>query len=213
MNTKILTLIIIGFLFIAGVFVLLKQLKGGESTKLKMQNEKLKILMIVAPKDFRDEEYSLPKEIFENAGVEVTVASKDVTQAIGMFGATADVGRNLSQVQAADYDAVVFVGGSGAAIYFDDSTAHKLAKDTYEQNKVVGAICIAPSILANSGILQGKQATAFSSEQENLESRGAIFTGEAVTVDGKIITANGPEAASAFGQKIVEVLEPLQFQP
>ncbi len=163
--------------------------------------------MVVAPTNFRDEEFLQPKEIFEKAGAEVIFASKDVSQAVGTFGAVVDVDRNLSQVVAGDYDAIIFVGGSGASVYFTDETALNLAKDAYEQDKVVGAICIAPSILANAGILQGKNATAFSSEQANLEGKGATFIGKPVTVDGKIVTGSGPEAANEFGQKIVEVLK------
>lgn len=176
-------------------------------TKTTMELPGKKILMVVAPKNFRDEEFSEPKEIFEKAGAEVIIASKDVSQATGMFGATAAVDRNLSQVEASDYDAIVFVGGSGAQVYFDAPEAHRLANDAFEQDKVVGAICITPSILANAGILQGKSATAFSSEQENLESKRAIYTGGPVTVDGKIVTASGPEAATAFGQKIIAALK------
>lgn len=210
MNTKTLILIIVGIALLAAVFVFLDrqkatkevgQPKGGEP---EMELTGKKILMVVAPKNFRDEEFLEPKKIFEAAGAEVVVASKDVSVASGMFGATASVDRNLSQVKIADYDAVVFVGGAGAQVYFADETALNLAKEAYSQEKVVGAICIAPSILANAGILEGKNATAFSSEQENLENKGVTFTGEPVTVDGKIVTGSGPEAASEFGQKIVE---------
>ena len=165
------------------------------------------ILMVVAPKDFRDEEYLEPRKIFEGAGIGVKVASKGVTTAMGKFGAVVPVDLDLGEVRVEDYDAVVFIGGPGSAVYFDDQQALSLAKTAYESGKIVGAICIAPSILANAGILSGKKATAFSSELDNLNNRGAQNTGEPVVVDGKIITASGPEAAVEFGKKLVEVLE------
>jgi len=165
--------------------------------------------MMVAPKNFRDEELFKPKEVLENTGTQITIASKDVTEALGMLGGKVKVDKNLSEVNVDEYDAVIFIGGSGSAIYFNDSLALELAKKAYENNKFIGAICIAPSILANAGILQGKKATAFSSEAENLRTKGARYTGENVTVDGKIITASGPQAAKEFGEELVKGLKSL----
>ena len=178
--------------------------KGGE---MEVTISGKKVLLVVAPKDFRDEEYQKPRQVLENAGVTVEVASKGATEAVGMFGAKAKIDKDISQVNIDDYAGVLFVGGTGAAVYFNDQNALNLAKTAFEKRRVVGAICIAPSILANAGILAGKKATAFSSEQENLTVRGAQYTGETVTVDGKIITGRGPEAAQDFAGKLVEVLE------
>lgn len=165
-----------------------------------------KVLLIIAPNGFRDEEFLRPKEILEKANAKVVVASKGVTRAVGMFGTIANVDIDISKVDVKEYDAIVFVGGVGSSIYFNDPVALKIAKDAYEQGKVVAAICIAPSILANAGILSGKSATSFPSEANNLRAKGAKYTGELVTVDGKIITAKGPEAASRFGETIAKAL-------
>jgi protease I len=164
------------------------------------------ILMIIAPDGFRDEEFLEPKAVFENAGAEVTVASKGVKTAKGKLGATADVDIDITDADASQYDAVVFIGGPGAAVYFDDPAALKLAKDAYSMGKVTAAICIAPSILANAGVLEGKKATCFESESENVNQKSAGYTGDPVTVDGKIVTGNGPAAAKRFGQEIVQLL-------
>lgn len=166
-----------------------------------------KILMVVAPQNFRDEEFFEPKDVFGAAGAEVVVASKGVTEAVGLLGGKTEVDKDLSEVRAADFDAVVFVGGGGAAIYFDEPLALNLAKAMFAAGKVVAGICVGPTILANAEVLSGRQATAFPSEQSVLESAGATYTGEAVTVDGKIITARGPEAARDFGRAIVEALK------
>ena len=112
----------------------------------------------------------------------------------------------IGKVKVEDYDAVIFVGGVGAKEYFESEAAHKLAREADEKEKIVAAICIAPSILANAGILKGKKATAYPSEKTNLEAKGAVFVDENVVVDGRIITANGPGAAAEFGEAIVEGL-------
>ncbi len=164
-------------------------------------------VMVIAPSDFRDEELFQTKEVLETAGVEVKIASSATGEITGSRGGKATPDIALSEVNAADYDAVVFVGGGGASAYFNDATAQNLAKDAASKGRVVAAICIAPSILANAGLLEGKRATAFSSEQSNLETKGATYTGEAVTVDGKIITADGPAAARDFGAAIVNAIK------
>jgi protease I len=169
-------------------------------------NAKGEILMIIAPKDFRDEELKQPKEAFENAGYKVTIASKGVRQASGMLGGVVSVDVDIKEVDINKYLAVVFVGGSGASVYFGDPDVLRIAKEAVSSDKVVGAICIAPSILANAGVLEGKRVTSFPSEEENIKSYGGIYTGEKVSADGNIITAKGPEAASEFGSKMVELL-------
>jgi protease I len=165
-----------------------------------------KILMIIALKDFRDEELKEPKESFENDGAEVTVASTKKKEAVGMNGMKFEVKKTLENAKVKDFDAIVFVGGTGAKQLFNDKTAAKLAKSAAKAGKVIAAICIAPSILANAGLLKGKNATAFESEKENLEKNGAKFSNDPVVSDGKIVTANGPEASKKFAEAVTQAI-------
>jgi protease I len=167
-----------------------------------------RIVMIIAPQNFRDEELIHTREELERAGGNVTVASTTTSTAKGMFGATANPDITIDQVQVDDYDAVVFVGGSVSEVYFNNPTAIDIAKETVSKNKLLTAICIAPSILANANLLQGKRATVWAGDKyiNILRSKGANYTGEQVTQDGRIITANGPEAARKFGQTIIQNL-------
>lgn len=163
--------------------------------------------MIVAPENFRDEELLEPKEVLEDEGFSVTIASKETNSAKGAYGAVVTVDLDLGEVSTDDYDAVVFVGGSGSSVYFENENTHQIARDAYESGKIVAAICIAPSILANAGLLKDRKATCFSSQKEHLTEMGAEYTGASVEQDGRIITANGPEAATEFGHKIAKALE------
>ncbi len=167
----------------------------------------MKVLMIIAQNGFRDEEFFEPRDIFVKNGIEVKVASERIGMARGKLSGTVMSDLTVGESRESDFDAVVFVGGPGAAVYLNDPAAHKLAKDFYEAGKIVAAICMAPSILANAGILSGKKATAFPNEKANLVAHGAEFTGATVEVDGKIVTGCGPEAAKEFGEKIVELLK------
>ncbi|MDI6825706.1 MAG: DJ-1/PfpI family protein [Candidatus Aenigmarchaeota archaeon] len=165
-----------------------------------------KVLMIIAPKNFRDEELFNTKEELESSGNDVTIASTATNTATGMLGGTVTPEMTIDEVNVDDYDAIVFVGGSGSSIYFNNSKAHEIAKNAHRKGKVIGAICIAPSTLANAGILKGKRATCWSSERGNLRAKGAIYTGNSVEKDGKIITADGPSSARNFGREIAKLL-------
>ncbi|UCH89694.1 MAG: DJ-1/PfpI family protein [Thermoplasmata archaeon] len=168
-----------------------------------------KALMIIAPKNFRDEELFHTKEEIEKAGGAVTIASTTVGQATGMFGATANPNITIDSANVDEYDVIIFVGGGGSEIYFENPRALQIARDAYSKNKLVTAICIAPSILANAKLLQGRSATVWAGDKKYvgiLERNGAKFTGKSVQVDGRIITANGPEAARKFGATIVKNL-------
>lgn len=166
-----------------------------------------KVLMIIASDKFRDEELFDAREVLSEAGAEITVASSKLGSVTGMLGGEAEATVDIKEVEAGDYDAVIFVGGIGASEYFDDPTAHKLAQKAAAAGKVVGAICIAPSTLANAGLLKGKKATCYASEKANLIAKQANYTGKGVEVDGRIITADGPGSAKAFGQAIAKALQ------
>jgi protease I len=165
-----------------------------------------KVVMVIASKNFRDEELFEPKEIIEKAGGNVTVASSSLNISEGMKGGTSKPDVLLNDVKADDFDAVVFVGGSGASEYWKNPTAHALAKAAADGGKLVCAICIAPVTLANAGLLDGKNATVWKSERGVIKKKGARYTGEDVEVDGKFITADGPKSAAKFGRAIVRAL-------
>jgi protease I len=164
-------------------------------------------LLIIAPEMFRDEEYAEPKQVLESAGFDVTTASVEAGVCTGRFGlgAVADVA--LRDAVPEHFDVVAFIGGPGARVYFEDPEAQRIARGALEADKVLGAICIAPSILGNAGLLDGVTVSSFPSEETNLLASGAIWTGRPVEVDGRIVTANGPEAAAAFGEALVAVAD------
>jgi len=165
-----------------------------------------KVLMIIAPRDFRDEELTEPRSVVEAQGGKVWVASTSVGEARGMRGLRVKPDLSLDRVRVSDYDAVVFVGGGGASCYWDDETAWAIAREAVARGKVLAAICVAPVTLAKAGVLRGKRATVWPSEKARLKEGGAEYTGARVEVDGLIITADGPASARAFGEKIVAVL-------
>jgi len=165
------------------------------------------ILMIIAPERFRDEELFIPKEEFEKDGHTTIIASTTKGSCSGSRGGSADAALTLDEVKTEDFDAVVFVGGGGSKVYFNHPEAFRIAKEMVEKGKIVSAICLAPVILANAGLLKGKNATVSGTEAGTLVSHGARYCGPGITVDGNIITANAPKSSRLFGQKICERLK------
>jgi len=170
-----------------------------------------KILMVVALKNFQDEEYFVPKEILEKSGFSIDTTSTEKGIAIGSQGSEAIIHVGLDEINFENYKAIIFCGGSGMANELDNQNFHKLARDFYENNKVVAAICVAPVLLAKAGILEGKKAIVWSSALDKsfikiLEENGAIYEEGLVIIDNKIVTANGPDAAEEFGKAIKELL-------
>ncbi len=165
-----------------------------------------KVVLIIAQEGFRDEELTTPKKILTEEGAKVVVASTRKSMCKGMLGLKIKPDMTISRIKAENFDAVVFIGGVGAKKLFNDRKAHSVAKKAVSKKKVLGAICVAPSILANAGVLKGKKATAFKSEKDNLEKKGAKFKDEDVVSDGKIVTANGPEAAEKFARELIKKL-------
>ena len=176
----------------------------GESAMQSVKGKKA--VMIIAQNNFRDEELLKPKDVLEKNGVIVTVASSSLKESTGMLGAKVKPDMLFTNITVADYDAVIFVGGSGASEYWDNPTAHKIANDANNAKKIVGAICIAPVTLAKAGLLANKKATTYSSTVNDIKSAGAKYTGADVERDGNVITASGPAAAQKFGETIVKAL-------
>jgi protease I len=166
-----------------------------------------RIVMIIAARMFDSNEFKEPKDIFEQEGAKITVASSTLSESSGsgLYGLIVvkpDI--LITDIETKNFDAIVFVGGLGCMEYFDSPIAHKVAKQALEQGKIVAAICGAPVILANAGLLNGKKATT--SRSYNIKEKGALYTGNPVERDGNIITANGPSASTEFGEAIASAL-------
>jgi len=168
-----------------------------------------KVLFVVAPERFRDEELLEPKRVLEQHGATVTVASTRSGTAVGMLGAKVTIDCTVQQADAGSYDALAVAGGAGSPAHlWDSEPLRAIAKSLHAAGKPIGAICLSPPILARAGILAGKRATTFPADRAILELKrgGATYVQDAVVLDGTIVTASGPEAATAFGETLARLL-------
>lgn len=169
----------------------------------------MKILMVVANEGFKDEEYQVPHDYFEEMGVSVDAASPNGGEAYGVSGtALSTIPVGMANVQ--EYFAVAVVGGPGAKSLVGHPELESLLKKAAGQRIVVAAICYSPVVLASAGLLKGKKATVWNTDQKQgpvLLAAGAKFVDLPVVADGLTITANGPQAAGEFAREILRVAE------
>jgi protease I len=181
-----------------------QQLKKKRKTLVsKMSNA---FLFVIAPKQFKDVELLETRRICQDAGFQVDVASTQVGDAVGMDGHVEAVSLSLENVNADAYDALVIVGGYGSVGHLWDCTMlHQLVNTFASAKKLVSAICVSPVVLAKAGVLSNQNATVWAMPEslEAFESHGVRYQESPVVLSNRLITANSPEAASAFGQALV----------
>lgn len=185
---------------------------GGEEQTQVVSPEKptqidKSVLMVIAPKDFRDEEFKEPYDLFTNSGIKVIVASTDTVPAKGMLGMTVTPDILFDQVIPDSFDALVIVGGTGCKILWDNTTLHKIVQNFNDTKKTIAAICIAPVVLARAGILKNIKATVYPTVKEHIEKYDADYTGADVEVSGNIITCSNPKASKDFAMTILNTLK------
>src|SRR5690606_23408496 len=117
-----------------------------------------KVLFVIAPEIFRDEEFLAPYEYLKNKGYDCTVASTRLGLATGKLGAKIQVHRTLDDTAADFYDALSITGGAGSKTFLWNNPALiELIQSFNKQNKVTAAICSAACILSQAGIMKGKK--------------------------------------------------------
>ncbi len=169
----------------------------------------MKILYVIAQKGFKDDEYFIPKKMFEEDGMVVDVTSEKIGEAIGSDGGIAKVDLPLSEASMQHYKAIVVAGGPGALSLDGNEDLKRLLLEAMKEDKLVCAICIAPVLLARAGILRNRSATVWNEDDKQaaeLHKYNAMYFNEDIVLDKNIITANGPHAAEEFGKTIIEEL-------
>jgi protease I len=165
-----------------------------------------KAVLIIGSQNFRDEELFETKRVLDAAQVNTVIVSSRTGAVQGTLGNVAEASILVNRLRVDDYDAIIFIGGPGAAEYARNPAVMNMVREAVRKGKVLGAIGVAPTILANANVLAGIRATSFLSERDALVLAGAIYTGLPVERERSIITATGPQAAIQFGRAIAEAL-------
>ncbi len=188
---------------------------GNRSLRAFGMNPHLRIACLIED-GFRDEELLVPLRIFTEASIHADLFATRVGTFKGMLGAQVNVGSTIEAINPDDYDALMIPGGDGTPLLRANPAVIGLAQAFHRADKLLCAICWAPTILAAAGLLRGRRATSCyideTSEypglrsQQVLQRHGAELAFKDVVQDGRIITASGPKAARKFANSIVSAL-------
>jgi len=166
----------------------------------------MKKVLIHFAEGFEEIEAITPVDVLRRAGCEVeTVSITGKSEVMSKRGVVIITDKHFIDADYDKADMIILPGGQPGANNLNNHEGLKKQIRLFnEHGKMIAAICAAPLVLGSAGVLKGKKATCFPGTEPQLT--GAICTGNAVEVDGNIITGKGPGAALSFSLVIVEKL-------
>lgn len=168
-------------------------------------------ILIIATDGFEQSELMEPKRLLEEAGAETVVASLEHGEIKGWdqkdWGESVKVDLLVRDVGEADYDALLLPGGQmNPDILRMDSDVIRLVRDFDKAGKPIAAICHAPWLLAEAGIIEGKVVTGWPSIRTDLANAGAAVVDEEVAIYENLITSRKPEDIPAFTNALIDAV-------
>lgn len=168
-------------------------------------------ILIMATDGFEQSELEVPLERLQDAGADIDIASIDLADITGWdeddWGDDIEVDLKVSDVDIDDYDALVLPGGQiNPDLLRVEKDAVALIRDFAATGKPVAAICHAPWLLIEAGLVKGRRVTSYKSIRTDVANAGADVVDEAVVIDGNIITSRCPDDLEAFCDAIVKML-------
>ena len=146
-------------------------------------------------------------DLLRRAGIEVVTAGLDEQPVRASRGVVLVADMTLDAALQKDYDMVVLPGGlPGADHLKNDARIIRLLVQMKEADKYTAAICAAPAVLAEAGLLDGKRATSYPGSLDTGGVPGLDYVEQPVVVDGKVITSRGPGTAMDFALELISTL-------
>jgi protease I len=174
-----------------------------------MTNIKKSKVAILSTNGFEQSELFQPKEALEAAGATVHVVSPEAGSIKGWkdgdWGDSVKVDVLLKDARMEDYDALVLPGGQmNPDVLRTIPEAVAFAKSFFDAGKPLAAICHAPWLLVEAGIVSGLSLTSYKSIKTDIVNAGGKWTDKAVVADKGVITSRDPGDLEAFSDKIIE---------
>lgn len=143
-------------------------------------------------------------DILRRGKIDVTVAGVGGMLPTGSHGISIQCDAALEACRSEQYDAVVLPGGPGTRQLRDSAGIREIVTRHAKHGAVVAAICAAPTVLEDAGLLKGKRATSHPDQAPAMKS--CVYVEEAVVEDSNIITSRGAGTAIAFAAAVVKRL-------
>jgi len=169
-------------------------------------------VLIVATDGFEEWELFGPRQILQERGAEVLLASLSRTPIQATVhddpGKTIRPDLTIDDARAEEFDALILPGGVRNP---DQLRAHgnviALIRLFAEQGKPIGAICHGPWLLVEADLLRDRTATSWPSIRTDLRNAGAVVVDEAAVTDGNIVTSRYPDDVEAFTDALIDLIE------
>jgi 4-methyl-5(b-hydroxyethyl)-thiazole monophosphate biosynthesis len=146
-------------------------------------------------------------DILRRAGITVVSAGLDSKPVKASRGVVLIPDVTLDEAMRQSFDMVVLPGGMPGSDHLNqDPRIRRLLQDMAKQNKYTAAICAAPKVLADAGLLANKRATGYPGVLEKMGLSGVELSDQPVVKDGHVITSRGPGTAMDFALELVETL-------
>ena len=146
-------------------------------------------------------------DILRRAGIEVVTAALVEGPVTASRGVVLLADQLLDEVLEQDFDMVVLPGGLPGADHLNaDPRVHALLQRMADEGRYTAAICAAPKVLLDAGLLDGRQATAYPGAIDASAAVRTRLLDEPVVSDGKVLTSRGPGTAMDFALTLVERL-------
>jgi protease I len=170
-----------------------------------------RIAFLVANEGVEQVELTEPAKAMREAGAEVDLIAPadEPVQAFDHLDKsdTFEPDRTLAEADPDEYDGLVLPGGVANPDQLRTKPpAVEFARAFFDAGKPVGAICHAPWMLVEAGVLRGRTLTSFPSLQTDIRNAGAEWVDEEVHVDGNLVTSRRPDDLPAFNAKFVAAL-------
>ena len=156
---------------------------------------------------FEETEAIAPLDLLRRAGIDALTVGVTGKTVFGghNIGIEADI--TIDEMDLTDLDMIILPGGLGGVASARASKAAMDALDfAWKNDKFVAAICAGPTVLADLGITDGKNATCYPGCESGMGSANMISDAACVR-DGKLITGTSAGCAIPFGLALIEALK------